>query len=817
MPLAKQYRPEEVEPRLLEKWLAEGIYAYAPEGEGPRYAIDTPPATVSGHLHLGHVYSYSHPDFMARYFRMNGYNVYYPMGFDDNGLPTERLVEKRYGISAVQAGRKAFIQKCLEVSEAAEEEYRAVWQRLGLSIDWRYTYRTIDERSRRISQTSFLDLYQKGLVYRKRAPTIWCPECRTAIAQADLEDLPRASESVTVPFTRQDGQALPIVTTRPELLAACVAVFVHPKDERYQRLVGEQVITPLYGQRVTVFADSDVDAQKGSGVVMCCTFGDQADVAWWRRYHLPLIEAIDRHGRMTSAAMQLAGQPILIARRQIKQELEQAGLLLERQPLEQTLRVHERCDTAVEYLVEQQWFVNVLDHKPELLAAGARIRWHPAHMAARYQSWVESLSWDWCISRQRYFGVPFPVWYCQACAATVTARREQLPVDPLAQSPAGSCPACGGAAFWPETDVMDTWATSSMSPQIAGGWLDDPLRYNRLFPMALRPQAHDIIRTWTFYTVVKSLYHFGQVPWSDVFISGWGVAGEGMGKISKSRTGAASSPAEMMRRYSADALRYWAASTGPGRDAVISEEKIQAGQKLIIKLWNVARFSEPFLSDFTPPAALPGATPADLWLLASTQALVRRVTRAFEGYEYALARNEIEGFFWRDLADNYLEMAKQRLYDPQHTQHDAARFALHRALRAVLLLLAPFLPYVTDAIYGELFGHKAASASIHRARWPQPEENLEDSSAQANGELLVRIAVAVRRYKSEHSLSLGSEIACLQLAPRDAALAGMLQAAAVDLKSVTRAAVVQVVGQLDAACTPIELDGEELRIGLTVN
>ncbi|HSV85390.1 MAG TPA: valine--tRNA ligase [Levilinea sp.] len=814
MPLPKHYHPDEVEPRLLEKWQQEGIYGYASEGEGPVYAIDTPPATVSGRLHLGHVYSYSHPDFMARYFRMNGYNVYYPMGFDDNGLPTERLVEKRHGIRAAQVGRQAFIEKCLEVSEAAEVEYRALWQRLGLSIDWNYTYRTIDERSRCISQTSFIELYQKGLAYRKRAPTIWCPECRTAIAQAELEDQPRTSEFVTLGFTRESGEVLPVATTRPELLASCVAVFVNPKDERYQALVGQQVTVPLYEQRVPVLADSNVDPEKGSGAVMCCTFGDQADVAWWQTYNLPLVEAIDRQGRMSSATILLAGQPILLARRQIKEELEQAGLLLERQPVEQMLRVHERCDTAVEYIIEQQWFVNVLDHKTELLAAGEQIRWHPEHMGARYRAWVENLSWDWCISRQRYFGVPFPVWYCQACGETITAAPEQLPVDPLTQSPGHNCPACGGAAFWPESDVMDTWATSSLSPQIVCGWLDDPQRYERLFPMTLRPQSHDIIRTWTFYTILKSLYHFEKTPWSDVFISGWGVAGEGKGKISKSRGGGAEPPLEMIQRYSADAVRYWAASTGPGRDAVISEEKVQMGQKLVTKLWNVARFSETFLTGFTLPAQLPDFTPADRWILAAAQALVEQVTRAFESYEYALARTETEGFFWRDLADNYVEMAKQRLYDPQHPQHEGARYALYTALRTDLLLLAPFMPYVTDAIYRELYARKEGRLSIHRAGWPQPDERLEDGAALKIGELLIGIATAVRRYKSEHNLSLGSEIACLQIAAQDPALVEVLGKADSDLMSVTRARAVQLVDELDPALTLLPLEGDELRIGV---
>ncbi len=814
MPLSKHYKPEEVEPRLQAQWQEEGTYCFDPNADRPVYSIDTPPPTVSGYLHLGHVYSYSHADFMARYFRMNGYNVYYPMGFDDNGLPTERLVEKRLGIIAPQVGRKAFIEKCLQVSEEAEKDYRDLWQRLGLSIDWRYTYRTIGERSRRISQYSFIDLYRKDLAYRKRAPTIWCPECRTAIAQAELNDMDRSTEFVTLRFERSDGQPLPIATTRPELLAACVAVFVHPDDLRYKDLVGQQVTVALYEQRVPVLTDPAVDPQKGTGAVMCCTFGDQADVAWWYTHNLPLVEAVDRQGRMTSVTDALAGKPINYARREIKALLEEFGYLLERKPVEQSVRVHERCDTPVEYIVEQQWFVRLLDHKDELLEAGERIHWHPEHMRARYHAWVENLNWDWCISRQRYFGVPFPVWYCQQCGEIRIADPEELPVDPLVEQPTQPCEKCGSTNFFGEPDVMDTWATSSMSPQIVSEWLSNPDLYQHVFPMTLRPQAHEIIRTWAFYTIVKSIYHFDRLPWSDVFISGWGLAGEGMGKLSKSRGGGVMPPKEMIERYSADAVRYWAASTGPGKDAIISEEKIQLGSKFITKLWNVARFSEPFCKDFQPPQDLPALTPADRWILASLQALVGRVTGSMQVYEYATAKSEVETFFWRELADNYLEMAKQRLYTQEETERAGAQLALYLVLRTVLKLLAPFLPYVTETIYQSLFAGQAGEpGSIHRERWPQTDERLKDAAALEVGEALIAAATAVRRYKSEHNLSLGAELECIQIQVEDETLAEAMRAAAPDLTSITRAKSLEVVDQLSAELNLLEAN-EKLKVGV---
>ncbi len=821
MTLPKTYNPKETEPRLQAFWQEAGIYHFDPDSPAPVYSIDTPPPTVSGHLHLGHVYSYSHPDFVARFWRMNGYNVYYPMGYDDNGLPTERLVEKRQGVRAAQIGRQAFIERCLQVSEEAEKDYQALWQRLGLSIDWRYTYRTIDDASRRLCQWSFIDLYRRGLAYRRESPAIWCPECQTSIAQAELNDLERESEFVTLHFPlslipypfegkgdRGIGETTPahisIATTRPELLPACVAIFVHPDDGRYRALIGQSAAVPLFGQVVPILADPAADPEKGTGAVMCCTFGDTTDVAWWYTHKLPLVEAIDRAGRMTAAAGDYAGMKITDARREIKKALEGRGFLVSRQPTSQTIRVHERCDTPVEYIVVKQWFVNVLDFKEKLLAAGEKIAWHPDHMQARYRAWVEGLNWDWCLSRQRYFGVPFPVWYCRSCGETLLAQESQLPVEPTVTQPIHPCPKCGSADFIPEEDIFDTWATSSLSPQIAGGWRPsenngvrrgDPSLpveinygqqnepeieilqnhtgrpYGMVFPFSLRPQAHEIIRTWAFYTIVKSQYHWEALPWSDVLISGWGLAGEGMGKISKSRGGGPMSPTEMIERYSADAVRYWAASTGPGKDSVISEEKIQMGAKLATKLWNVARFVENFLGEkgkgigeLSPLSLIP-LSPADRWILSRAQKLIRRVTELFHGYDYATAKSEIEAFFWTELADNYIELAKQRLYDAACPTHAGVISTMRYLLLTIIKLFAPFLPYVTEAIYQGI-GEKEIGdrGSLHQEAWPADDPAMEDDDAEKVGQTLVEIATAVRRYKSERNLPLGSTLNRVQLA-----------------------------------------------------
>ena len=809
MSLSKRYQPHTTEPALQKRWQQAGTYHFSLESTRPVYSIDTPPPTVSGNLHLGHVYSYTQTDFMARFWRMNGYNVFYPMGYDDNGLPTEKLVEKRLGITAPQVGRRAFIQKCLEISEEAEKDYQALWQRLGLSVDWRYSYRTIDDLSRRTSQFSFVQLYKKGLAYRQEAPTIWCPECRTAIAQAELKDLERESEFITIAFHLENGEVLPIATTRPELLPACVAVFVHPEDARYAKLIGQRVRVPLFRSEVPLLADPKADPQKGTGAVMCCTFGDVTDVEWWYTYKLPLKVAVGRDGRMTEVAGDFAGLTIKEARRRIIEALDAQGLLLDRQPIKQSVRVHERCDTPVEYIVTQQWFIRVLDFKEDFLAAGEQITWYPAHMQARYREWVENLAWDWCISRQRYFGVPFPVWYCNACGEVLLADEEQLPLDPAEQQPAKAC-TCGSTSFTPEEDVMDTWATSSMSPQIVGRWLTDKTLYEKVFPMTLRSQAHEIIRTWAFYTIVKSHHHFGLLPWKVIAISGWGLAAEGAGKISKSRGGGPMPPMHMIEKYSADALRYWAASTAPGKDALISEDKIMMGGKLVTKLWNVAKFSQRFLEGYRLPAlsgVLPAFTPTDRWLLSRAQRVIQRVTDHFHRYDYAAAKSEVESFFWRDLADNYLEMAKERLYDEANAKRDGARYTLYSVLLTVLKLFAPFFPYITEEIYQSLFTSSEGEGSIHTSRWPIANEALISDEAEAAGELLIEIATAVRRYKSESNISLGAELQRLQLVTKEPGIARMLEEARADIMSVTRARQIEIREQIDSGMEAIQSEG----------
>ncbi|MEM7028782.1 MAG: valine--tRNA ligase [Chloroflexota bacterium] len=787
--LPKKYKPQEAEARIQQFWADNGVFTFDRDDDTrPIYAIDTPPPTVSGELHLGHVYSYSQAEFMARFWRMRGYNVYYPMGYDDNGLPTERLVEQHRKIRAQDVGRQAFIDACLATSHDIEAQYEQLWQRLGLSVDWNYTYSTINTESRRIAQWSFLDLYRKGLVYRASAPTIWNPIMKTAIAQAELADLERETRFLTIRFRLANGETLPIATTRPELLPACVAIFVHPEDERYRSLIGDTANTPLFEKSVPILADEKADPSKGSGVVMCCTFGDVTDIDWWREHKLPLVRLIEPDGRLNEQGGDYAGLTTKQARERIIADLQTAGLIIDEQTVTQSIRVHERDDTPVEYIETKQWFIKVLEHKERLLEAGRTIQWIPQEMQDRYENWVQGLSWDWAISRQRYFGVPFPVWYCQQCGETIVADESQLPVDPSITQPDHPCPQCDSTSFTPETDVMDTWATSSNTPQIAGRWLADPDLYQKVFPMSLRPQAHDIIRTWAFYTIVKSLYHFDTLPWNTVAISGHGLRA-GQTKLSKSRNNAKFSPEAVIDQFSADAIRHWAAGAGFGRDSLISEEQFRIGKKLVTKLWNVFRFCHRFLVDYQPTNEPPSSlTPTDRWILARLGQTIPEVTTQFESNQFAKAKSTAEHFFWNELADNYIEMAKQRLYgtdDPK--EQEAAQYTLYHAMQSVIKLLAPIIPHITEEIYQHYFKQYNGAPSIHCSVWPQSLTTWQQADAQYFGENLVAIAGAVRRYKSEHQLPLGAELAQLSLQTNDDQLRTALNDSWGDLQSVTRA------------------------------
>src|SRR6266487_4477473 len=797
--LPDRYIFREVEPRLARVWADADLFAFNVAVSGPIFTIDTPPPTVSGELHIGHCYSYTQTDVIARFHRMRGERVFYPMGFDDNGLPTERFVEKTIKRKATEMERDEFLARCRELIQQTENRFEAIWRRLSLSVDWHQRYSTISPQAQRTSQWSFIQLYQAGLAYTQSAPTLWCPECQTAIAQAEVDDTTLPTLFSTLAFRLPDGNILPIATTRPELLPACVAIFVHPDDTRYAHLIGTtaSIESEAFSQKarieVPILCDELADPTRGSGAVMCCTFGDSTDVRWWRVHQLPLLSAIERNGCMTPLAGSYAGLPVAAARKCVLEHLAEKGLILRQETIEHNVGTHERCGTPVEYLQTRQWFIHVLDQKERFLAEGRKIQWHPEYMRIRYEHWVENLQWDWCISRQRFLGVPFPAWTCRSCGKMLLATLEQLPIDPRITAPSQPC-TCGSADFEPEPDVMDTWATSSCTPLIISHWTDDPAWFAQHFPANLRPQAHDIIRTWAFYTIVKALYHTNEIPWRSIMISGHALSAE-RSKISKSKAHGAAGPVALIEQESADALRYWATSIKTGSDTSFNPEMLATGRRLVTKLWNASRLAERCLQG-CDASLLNGPAPElllamDRWLLSRLARTTLYATDELPRGEYAAARAEVERFFWSDLCDNYLELAKARLYREDSAERRAAQWTLYRALLTALQLLAPYLPYITEEIYQGLFRQWDGAVSIHLSSWPTTRAEEIDAGAEEVGKMLLDLLRQVRRYKAEHGLSVGTELDALHVSA-PVALHPALSTALVDLKSATRARAILV-------------------------
>ena len=764
-----EYDPTEVEPMWQDHWVEENTYAYGGSDADTRYSIDTPPPTVSGNLHMGHLYQFTLQDFVARYRRMSEDTVYFPFGYDDNGIASERLTERELGINHSEYSRREFQEKCREVCKEYEDEFTNDIQSLAISVDWEKTYKTIEPRVQRISQLSFLDLYEQGREYRQRAPTIWCPDCETAISQVEQEDMEKHTKFNDIAFeiveTGDDSDpaegTFTISTTRPELLPACVSVFVHPEDDANQHLVGGTARVPIFEQEVPIIEDDRVDLETGSGVVMCCTFGDQTDIEWYQAHDLDLRIAIDESGTMTDVADQYEGLTTREARERIIEDLDAAGSLLESRDHQHSVQVHERCDAEVEYLVTEQWYVKLLDKKEEYLEAGREMDWFPEKMFTRYKHWIEGLEWDWCISRQRDSGIPFPLWYCDECGTEIFADRDDLPVDPLADDPpVDTCPECGCGSFTPEEDVFDTWATSSLTPLIHAGWdWDDEneelsMTNPELYPSNLRPQGHDIISFWLFHTVVKCYEHTGETPFDHVMVNGM-VLDENREAMSKSK-GNVIRPVEVLENFPVDATRYWAAGTSIGDDFPYREGDLEAGERLLQKLWNASRL----VDQLTPPAGTvedvdsDDLAAIDQWLLAELDATVESVTERFENYEFSKARTELRSFFWSTFCDDYLEIAKQRLNDGSNA---STEFALVRAHRTFLKLFAPFLPHITEELWTRLYDE---DDSIHTSDWPTAGGYEADLEA---GETAMEAISALRRYKTDNGLALNEELSAVEI------------------------------------------------------
>ena len=606
-----------------------------------------------------------------------------------------------------------------------------------------------------MSQLSFIELYNKGREYRKEAPTIWCPECQTAIAQAELEDKELSSTFNDILF-EVEGKHIIIATTRPELLSSCVAIFLHPNDERYKHLVGKKAKVPLFNYKVPILADDKVDRERGSGVVFCATFGDLTDIDWWYAYNLPLRISIRQDGYMDKIAQEYEGLSIKEAREKIIQDLKKDNLLTSQKHIQHIVNVHERCGTEIEFLITKQWFIKYLDLKGTFLELGSKLNWYPKHMKVRFDNWVKGLRWDWLISRQRYFGIPFPVWYCKKCSNIILAEDSQLPVDPLKDFPKKPCK-CGSNEFIPEKDVLDTWATSSLTPQINSRWIDDNKFFNKLFPMSLRSSAYDIIGRWQFSTVVKSYLHHKKLPWKYVMISGHGLDPYGK-KMSKSK-GNIISPVELLKKYPADAIRFWAAGSSLGDDLPFQEKDVYTGQKTITKLWNAGKFSFMHLKDYkNNKHKLEGF---DRWILIKLNKIIKICTEGLDRYEYSKIRLEVENFFWNVFADYYLEIIKDRLYNPNKRGKQArlsAQYSLYNSLLTILKLFAPIMPFITEELYQNYYKKHEKEKSIHISSWPKVDNKLIDKKIETGGDKAIAIIAKVRKFKTQHQKSLKTEI-----------------------------------------------------------
>lgn len=778
----KKYESGQSEAQIRALWEREQVYYFPPEARDRNgvksFTIDTPPPTVSGSLHIGHIFSYTQTDIIARYKRMNGYQVFYPFGCDDNGLATERFVEKKRDILAYQLKRSEFIKICLEETKQVEEQFKELWQRIGLSIDWTKWYSTIDDRSRYISQASFCKLLKKGDVYRREEPAPYCALCRTSVAQAELDDVEQQTLFNDIFFYTEDGEKLTIATTRPELLPACVAVFYNPNDPRYQYLAGKNVKVPIFGQTVSLLPDENVVIEKGTGLVMCCTFGDTTDVAWFKKWNLPYRPAMGRDGRWLESTGPLAGLKAKPAREKVLELLRAENLLGTQKPIQHTVGVHERCKQPIEFLALPQWFLKILPYKKEFLACADKINWSPAFMKTRYIDWVENLKWDWCLSRQRFYGIPFPVWHCGNCNEIIVAKEEQLPIDPQETAYQGVCPACKSTDIHPDTDVMDTWNTSSLTPEIVRSLLEKEYRgiLDKPFvPMSMRPQAHDIIRTWAFYTIIKSWMHHGQIPWKEIVISGHVLSSE-RDKISKSQGNSPLKPENLLATYSADAIRYWTGSGTLGYDTAFSEAQLKVGHRLVTKLWNAFLLIAEHTNGVKVSniAALKDLDPLNGWILHRATETFERYTEMFEKHEFSLALQAIEQFFWADVCDNYFELMKDCLFNPQNytpEQVQQTKQTLAIVGIRILQMYAPFVPYVTEAIYQNLYKEQYASASLHTLQFADVPISYKNQTAVEVMSSVLAVVAAIRQLKAEHELSLKVEIAELTVMGNETTLA----------------------------------------------
>ena len=778
------------------KWEDEDIYKYIGDGSRPRYVIDTPPPYPTGSIHLGHVLNWVYIDMNARYRRQKGSDVLFTQGWDCHGLPTEVKVEETHGIKKNDVSRAKFREYCVDLTTDNIAKMKAQMRAMGYSQDWSREFVTMTPEYMKRTQYSFLKMYDEGLIYQGIHPVNWCPRCETAIAFAEVEysDNTTFLNYVNFPPAVEDSyddivssqasgkQADPadegilIATTRPELMSACVAVVIHPEDERYTHLLGKYVEVPLSHQKVKIIADEEVDPEFGTGAVMICTFGDKTDVSWVQKYDLEIINAIDETGTLTAASGRYEGMDLQTCKKQTIEDLKAEGYLLKQEQVDQNVGQCWRCKTPIEILVKKQWFVAVRDLIEKTKTAADEMNWVPEHMKSRMVNWADSMEWDWCISRQRIFATPIPVWYCKDCGKVILPDVEDLPIDPTQDKPKHACE-CGCEEFIPEEDVLDTWMDSSISQLSIAGWPDED--YVNHFPSNIRPQGHDIIRTWAFYTTLRCLALTGQKPFDDIVINGM-VFGEDGNKMSKSRPEFVVGPEEVIEKYGADSLRTWAANSVPGSDVIFDWKDIKHGYRFLRKFWNAFRFisMQIFDEEVSYDEVKDNLGPLDLWILSKLNSLNVKVDTAFAEYNFADTITSIERFFWHDFCDEYIEAVKYRLYsDVSDESRRAAKYTLRTVVETSLKLLAPIAPFFTEEVY-QYFSDE----SIHTTSWPEVNDELISEEFETKGDTTVDLIDEVRRFKSASKIPLNAELAEVNVYTTDDELIGIFKDFAEDIE-----------------------------------
>ena len=742
MTVPKEYVPHEVEPKWKEAWDMSMYHFDWNDSSRPQFIIDTPPPYPTGNFHIGNSLNWCYIDFVARYKRMCGFNVMFPQGWDCHGLPTEVKVEEIHGITKNEVSRVEFRDMCRELTVGNIEKMRETMLNLGFSTDWSNEFVTMEPEYYSKTQRSFRQMYDMERLYQAEHPVNWCPRCETAIAFAEVEYEGRDTKLNFLNFDK-----IQIATTRPELLAACVAVAINPEDERYSEYLGGKLKVPIFGHEVTVIGDNEVDPSFGTGAVMICTFGDKQDVRWWMEHGLPLRKAIDKSGRMTSITGKYEAMTIPECKAAIIEDLKEAGHMIEQNTLDQNVGMCWRCNTPIEILSERQWFIKI--DNDAIANAANEVEWLPEYMKVRLDNWVNTMEWDWCISRQRLFATPIPVWYCKDCGEALVAEEEWMPIDPTQQQPPVACK-CGSSNFEAEEDVLDTWMDSSITALHVSGWLSEHEVRN---PTQLRPQGHDIIRTWAFYSILRSMAITGKRPWDSILVNGM-VLGEDGHKMSKS-LGNVISPETVVADYSADAFRQWAAIGGsPGSDVMFRWKDVVSASRFFTKMWSIYRFSMMHLEDYTHAEINPADLKViDRWLLSKLNRLIKSVTGSMDAYQFDEAFKSIRGFAWDIFADNYIELTKSRLYGEDAAAKNAAKYTLFTTVDSLARMMAPFAPFFAEEMFSRI-----GEGSIHCQPWAKLDESLIDADVEDAGEFIKEVASSVRRYKSENGMALNAPL-----------------------------------------------------------